>query len=35
MKKVIVFSQLDQDILQRLQAQYEVVMINSKQGDVN
>ena len=35
MKKVIVFSQLDQDILQRLQAQYEVVMINPKQGDVN
>lgn len=35
MKKVIVFSQLDQDILQRLQAQYEVVIINPKQGDVN
>ena len=34
-KKVVVFSQLDQDVLQRLQAQYYVVVINPKQGDVN
>jgi len=34
-KKVVVFSQLDQDILQRLQQQYHVVIINPKQGDVN
>ena len=34
-KKVVVFSQLDQDVLQRLQAQYHVVVINPKQGDVN
>ncbi len=27
-KKVVVFSQLDQDILQRLQQQYHVVIIN-------
>lgn len=31
-KKVVVFSQLDQDILQRLQQQYQVVIINPKQG---
>ncbi len=31
----MVFSQLDQDVLQRLQAQYHVVVINPKQGDVN
>lgn len=35
MKKVIVFSQIDQDILQRLQAQYDVVVINPKLGDIN
>lgn len=34
-KKVVVFSQLDQDILQRLQAQYQVEVINPKLGDVN
>ncbi|GAA5183818.1 D-glycerate dehydrogenase [Acinetobacter kookii] len=34
-KKVVVFSQLDRDILQRLQQQYQVVIINPKQGDVN
>jgi gluconate 2-dehydrogenase len=34
-KKVVVFSQLDQDVLQSLQAQYHVVVINPKQGDVN
>ena len=31
----MVFSQLDQDVLQSLQAQYHVVVINPKQGDVN
>ncbi|OTG66144.1 bifunctional glyoxylate/hydroxypyruvate reductase B [Acinetobacter sp. ANC 4470] len=34
-KKVVVFSQLDEVVLQRLQAQYRVVVINPKQGDVN
>lgn len=34
-KKVVVFSQLDEAVLQRLQAQYHVVVINPKQGDVN
>jgi len=34
-KKVFVFSQLDEDILQRLQAQYQVEVINPKLGDVN
>lgn len=34
-QKVVVFSQLDQDILQRLQQQYHVVMINPKLGDIN
>ena len=31
----MVFSQLDQDILQRLQEKYQVVVINPKLGDVN
>lgn len=35
MQKVVVFSQLDQDILQRLQEKYQVVVINPKLGDVN
>ena len=35
MQKVIVFSQLDQDVLKRLQDQYQVVVINPKLGDVN
>ena len=35
MQKVVVFSQLDQDILQRLQEKYQVAMINPKLGDVN
>ena len=35
MQKVVVFSQLDQDILQRLHEKYQVVMINPKLGDVN
>ena len=34
-KKVVVFSQLDSDVLQRLQAQYQVEIINPKLGDVN
>ncbi|CAB1214198.1 2-hydroxyacid dehydrogenase [Acinetobacter bouvetii] len=34
-KKVVVFSQLDPEVLQRLQQQYHVVMIDPKQGDVN
>ncbi len=35
MKKVLVFSQLDAEILARLQQQYHVVQIDPKQGDVN
>ena len=35
MQKVVVFSQLDQDILQRLYEKYQVVVINPKLGDVN
>ncbi|WP_174492950.1 2-hydroxyacid dehydrogenase [Acinetobacter sp. Marseille-Q1623] len=34
-KKVIVFSQIDADVLATLQAQYHVVVINPKMGDVN
>lgn len=34
-KKVLVFSQIDQNILFKLQQQYDVVMINPKLGDVN
>ena len=34
-KKVVVFSQVDADILARLQAAYETVIINPKEGDVN
>ena len=34
-KKVVVFSQIDPEILTRLQAQYDVVVIDPKQGDVN
>uniref|UniRef100_UPI000DD02DB0 2-hydroxyacid dehydrogenase n=1 Tax=Acinetobacter sp. CFCC 10889 TaxID=1775557 RepID=UPI000DD02DB0 len=34
-KKVIVFSQIDAEVLQKLQAQYQVVVINPKIGDVN
>ncbi|TCB65796.1 2-hydroxyacid dehydrogenase [Acinetobacter sp. ANC 4178] len=34
-KKVVVFSQIDPEILGRLQAQYDVVVIDPKQGDVN
>lgn len=35
MKKVVVFSQLDAEILARLQQDYQVVCIDPKQGDVN
>lgn len=35
MKKVVVFSQLDTEILARLQEKYQVVCIHPKQGDVN
>ena len=35
MKKVVVFSQIDQEILARLQQDYQVVVINPKLGDVN
>jgi gluconate 2-dehydrogenase len=34
-KKVVVFSQIDPEILTRLEAQYDVVVIDPKQGDVN
>lgn len=34
-KKVVVFSQIDPEILTRLQAQYDVVVIDPKQGDVS
>lgn len=34
-KKVVVFSQIDPEILTRLKAQYHVVVIDPKQGDVN
>lgn len=34
-KKVVVFSQIDPEILTRLQAQFQVVVIDPKQGDVN
>lgn len=34
-KKVVVFSQIDTEILEKLQARYQVVIINPKMGDVN
>lgn len=34
-KKVVVFSQIDPEILTRLKAEYHVVVIDPKQGDVN
>ena len=34
-KKVVVFSQIDPDILSRLQQQYDVVVLNPKLGDIN
>ena len=33
--KVVVFSQIDQDILIELQSRYEVVVLNPKSGDIN
>lgn len=35
MKKVLVFSQIDQDVLLRLQQNYKVVILNPKLGDIN
>ncbi len=35
MKKVVVFSQIDQDVLARLQQSYQVVVLNPKLGDIN
>ena len=34
-QKVVVFSQIDPVILEKLKAQYQVVCIDPKQGDVN
>lgn len=34
-KRVVVFSQIDQTILERLQQQYEVQVLNPKSGDIN
>ena len=34
-KKVVVFSQIDNEILMRLEQQYHVVQINPKKGDIN
>ncbi|MCG9513981.1 D-glycerate dehydrogenase [Acinetobacter pittii] len=35
MKKVVVFSQIDEEILSRLQQDYQVVVLNPKLGDIN
>ncbi|ENW83022.1 MULTISPECIES: D-glycerate dehydrogenase [unclassified Acinetobacter] len=35
MKKVVVFSQIDQDVLAQLQQDYRVVLLNPKLGDIN
>lgn len=35
MKKVVVFSQIDQDVLTQLQQDYQVVVLNPKLGDIN
>ncbi|RZF55896.1 D-glycerate dehydrogenase [Acinetobacter halotolerans] len=35
MKKVVVFSQIHQDVLARLQQDYQVVVLNPKLGDIN
>lgn len=35
MKKVVVFSQIDQDVLLKLQQDYQVVVLNPKMGDIN
>ncbi len=34
-QKVVVFSQIDKDVLARLQNQYQVAVIDPKQGDIN
>jgi glyoxylate/hydroxypyruvate/2-ketogluconate reductase len=34
-QKVVVFSQIDAEVLQRLEQRYHVVVINPKVGDVN
>lgn len=34
-QKVVVFSQIDAEVLQRLEQRYHVVVINPKAGDVN
>ncbi|OBY74917.1 2-hydroxyacid dehydrogenase [Acinetobacter gyllenbergii] len=35
MKKVVVFSQIDQDVIAQLQQNYQVVVLNPKLGDIN
>ncbi len=35
MKKVVVFSQINQDVIAQLQQDYQVVMLNPKLGDIN
>ena len=35
MKKVVVFSQIDQDVLARVQQNYQVVVLNPKLGEIN
>jgi len=35
MKKVVVFSQIDREVLARLQQNYQVVVLNPKLGDIN
>ena len=35
MKKVVVFSQIDRDVLTQLQQDYQVVVLNPKLGDIN
>ncbi len=34
-QKIVVFSQIDAEVLQRLEQRYHVVVINPKAGDVN
>ncbi|WP_394357251.1 hypothetical protein [Acinetobacter chinensis] len=34
-KKVVVFSQLDREILTQLEQKYEVAVVDPRQGDVN
>ena len=35
MKKVVVFSQIDREVLAKLQQNYQVVVLNPKLGDIN